>query len=152
MQAKDLRSQPPRRWNVRVDGIPWLPRLIDKARAERAGTLGAYLFGQSPMDRSFLRQFRISHSEFARVAARNQSDEAVLSALLARDPESAVRIRRWCDGFERRHGWFLFLLDVDDGYLGGVWRAFKPVVTLGANGLTWTIKRIWPWHSAETSE
>jgi len=152
MQAKDLRSQPPRRWNVRVDGIPWLPRLIDKARAAVAGTLGSYLFGQSPMDRSCLRQFRISHREFARIAAQNESDEAVLAALVARDPESRARIQKWTNGFERRHGWFLFVLDVDDGYLGGMWRVVKRIVTPGADALTWTIKRIWPWEFAERSK
>ena len=31
--APDLRRHPPRRWNVTVDGVIWLPRMIDKARS-----------------------------------------------------------------------------------------------------------------------
>lgn len=151
MEAKDLRSEPPRRWNVRVDGIPWLPRLIDKARAAQAGTLGAYLFGQSPMDRSLLHTAGIGHREFARIVAGSPADEAVLAAIAARDPQALERLRSWSDGFERRHAAFLYVIDLDDGYGGGPLRALKPLVNLLANGLTWAVKRVSPSRAVERS-
>ncbi|HET9029615.1 MAG TPA: DUF5069 domain-containing protein [Candidatus Aquilonibacter sp.] len=149
MQAMDLRARPPRRWNARIDGIPWLPRLIDKTRAAQAGTLGAYLFGQSPMDRECLHAFGLGHREFARIVAASPTDEAVLAALIDRDPAALERARRWSDGFERRHAAFLFVIDLDDGYLPGPWQALKPVSNLLANALTWTVKRVWPSRAIE---
>ena len=61
MEARDLTVVPPRRWSESLGGITWLPRLIDKARAALNGTLGSYLYGQSPMDRGLLKQLGLSH-------------------------------------------------------------------------------------------
>lgn len=149
MYAQDLRSAPPRRWNVRIGEIPWLPRLIDKARAAQAGTLGAYLFGQSPMDRACLRALGLGHREFARIVAANPNDEGVLRALDERDPGALERARAWGSGLPQRHAAFLFLIDLDDGYLTGPLRPLKPLVNLFANSFTWAVKRIWPSAVAE---
>ena len=143
MEARDLRVSPPRRWNETIDGIPWLPRLIDKARAAHQGTLGAYLFGQSPMDHSLLRALGMGHRSFGEVVREAADDDAVRAALDARDPQARSRARDWGRDLERRHGWFLFILDLDDGYASRL-RSIRPAVTAGANALTWTIKRIWP--------
>lgn len=69
MQVRDLRHESPRRWNEQLDGVAWLPRFIDKARAALHGTLGAYLYGQSPVDRDFLHTLGISHRVFAEIVA-----------------------------------------------------------------------------------
>lgn len=148
MQAKDLRSEPPRRWNERLGGIPWLPRLIDKARAAHAGTLGAYLFGQSPMDRSCLRALGLRHRDIAAIVASAGNDDDVLAALVARDPLAIEQGRAWGEDFARRHRLFLFVIDIDDGYAGAL-RPFKPVLNVLSNSLTWVMKRVWPSRAAE---
>lgn len=144
MNAKDLRSEPPRRWDERLGGVPWLPRLIDKARAARAGTLGMYLFGQSPMDRACLRVFGLGYRRFAEIVDASSDDHAVLDAILQHDPEALERARRWAQGFERRHAMFLFVLDLDDGYATGPARALRPVAKAVANAASWLAKRLWP--------
>jgi hypothetical protein len=148
MQARDLRRMPPRRWSDTLDGIPWLPRLIDKARAVQAGTLGAYLYGQSPMDRSLLRALGLGHRSFASIVAQASDDDGVAAGLAARDPQSLDRARAWGSRLARDHGWFLYVIDVDDGYAqSGALHAIKPAVTAAANALTWALKRVWPYRA-----
>src|SRR5579862_585641 len=104
MIAKDLTRVPPRRWNERLDGIPWLPRLIDKASASNAGTLGTYLYGQSPMDTRLLHILGLGHGSFERIVAEANDDRAVLAAIAARDGGALDRGRAWANGFEFRNG------------------------------------------------
>ena len=52
--AKDLTQEFPRSPYDTLDGIPWLPRLIDKVRALGAGRLGAYTPYPCGGDKSFL--------------------------------------------------------------------------------------------------
>ncbi len=152
MLPRDLRIAAPRRWIESVDGIRWLPRLIDKARSAHNGMLGSYLYGQSPMDRSLLRALQLGHTEFARIVRLHTTDDAVIEALRGRDPDSLERARRWSAALHRRYWWFLFVLDVDDGYAGGIWKAMKPAVNLSANTLTWIMKRVWPSRAIERSK
>jgi hypothetical protein len=144
MQAKDLRAGPPRRWNEQIGGIPWLPRLIDKARAEQAGTLGPYLYGQSPMDRSLLRAMGLGHRSFAEIVAAAPDDDAVLAAIAQRDAQSLQRARAWGERLPHDHAWFLYIIDLDDGYTSAL--GMKPLVTAAANSLTWVLKRVWPYR------
>ncbi len=144
MHVKDLRFEPPRRWNVAIDGIPWLPRLIDKTRAALAGTLGSYLYGQSPTDCACLRALGVGHRAFAHIVAGARDDADVLAALAARDPEALDRARAWGARLAPEHQLFLFFIDVDDGYAGDVLRRLKPLLNAATNGLTWTLKRVWP--------
>lgn len=143
MEARDLRAGPPRRWNDTLDGIPWLPRLIDKARAVHACTLGTYLYGQSPTDHSLLRVLGLSHRRFLELVGVAHDDNAVLVALQARDPQSLARAREWGSDLGRKHGWFYLILDIDDGYAAHL-RPLRGVINAGTNALTWTVKRVWP--------
>ncbi len=152
MQAPNLQTNAPRRWSESVDGIAWLPRLLDKTRAGLAGTLGSYLYGQSPIDRGLLHALGIGHTEFARIVAHAPDDFAVVQTLAQRDPHSIERARAWSRRLRTKLRWFMFVLDVDDGYAGGFWSAVKPVVTPAANGFTWTIKRLWPSRALERSK
>ena len=52
--AKDLTKEYPRSPFEELDGLPWLPRLIDKVRALQAGTLGEYTPYPCGGDRHFL--------------------------------------------------------------------------------------------------
>ena len=129
----------PRRWSDSVDGIAWLPRLIDKARMAQAGTLGAYLFGHSPFDAALLKRLRTSTEEFAEIVSAAATDDAVLGALRARGFDEAA-VRRWSARLPRSARFYTTLWDIDDGYatpnligraLLAPWRAVeKPAMAL----------------------
>lgn len=139
----DLRQGPPRRWSVELDGVAWLPRLIDKARAVRAGTLGAYLYGQSPTDAGLLRTLGLGHRAFLALVGEAPDDAAVAAALTARDPGAMDRARAWSADLRANHKLFLWVMDLDDGYLpGGRW--ITPVLNLGSGLFTAAIKRLVP--------
>jgi hypothetical protein len=134
MNVPDLTVAPPRRWNVAVDGVVWLPRMIDKARAYQAGTLGSYLFGQSPVDDSLLARCGLTYRDFLVLANEAADDAGVLAAIEARSPGAQQRLRRWSDALCRKQRIFLALIDWDDGYTGtrglahAVRRGLKPAV------------------------
>jgi hypothetical protein len=122
----------PRRWNVEVEGIRWLPRMTDKARMSANGTLGAYLLGHSPVDRALLVRLGLSTDEFAALAAGCEDDRAVLDALRRRGFDEA-RVRNWSDRFEATYRTYIHLWDVDEGYVAPspvervMLSAFRPV-------------------------
>ena len=152
MHAKDLRAGPPRRWSDRVDGIRWMPRLIDKTRAALAGTLGDYLYGHSPVDRGLLRALGVRYREFSRIVNDAPDDAAVLAALQARSPKSVARARAWSARLPFTHSLFLLALDIDDGYLGKPWLALKPPLNSCTNAFTRWLKRRFPSNAAELKE
>jgi Domain of unknown function (DUF5069) len=106
----------PRRWSVEVDGIRWLPRMIDKARMHRSGRLGAYLLGHSPVDHALLVRLGVTTEQFAEIVDRCADDEAVLAALRSRGFDEA-RVRRWSERFPATYKTYIFLWDVDEGYV-----------------------------------
>ncbi len=138
----DLRAGPPRRWSESLGQIRWLPRLIDKTRAALAGTLGDYLYGQSPLDRSLLRTLGISHREFARIVGGAPDDADVLAALQARSPAGVRAARAWSERLTRRRI-ELFLIDLDDGYLDGKWEPVRIPVHFASSVVCKAIKRMW---------
>ena len=146
MTVRDLQSSPPRRWSEQLDGIYWLPRLIDKTRAALAGTLGGYLFGQSPMDGALLRALGVSHRDFAAIVLGAPDDEAVLASLASRDSTALERARAWSAKMPRRNGLFLWFLDVDDGYRASWLRA---PIALGADGISRAAKWLRPSRAAD---
>ncbi|MFN2448218.1 MAG: AI-2E family transporter [Candidatus Baltobacteraceae bacterium] len=129
MQAKDLRAQAPRRWSEELGGIVWLPRMIDKTRSAIAGTLGDYLYGQSPIDRGLLRALGVTHKDFTGIVRRSGGDDGkVLAALQARSEDSLRLARRWSENLSKRHGLLMYLIDLDDGYSGGPLQGFRSLV------------------------
>jgi hypothetical protein len=139
----DLSQRPPRRWNARVEDILWLPRLIDKTRAAAAGTLGDYLYGQSPVDRALLRALGLSYARFTQVVLDARTDDEVVARIAGLDPEAPERARQWSRAALRSPGirLFFFLLDVDDGYVGG---PVKTVANALSNPLARWLKRRFP--------
>ncbi len=133
---------PPRRWSGQLAGVYWLPRLIDKARAAASGSLGDYLFGQSPTDRALLRALGLGHRAFLTLVEAAADDQGVVAALSARDQGAIERARVWSAELERKHRLFLWFLDVDDGYCGSRW--FRGPIHAIANGISRTAKRLWP--------
>ena len=129
MQAPDLRSGPPRRWCSDVNGVIWLPRLIDKVRAERTGRLGTYLLGQSPVDDAFLAVAGISYARLLAVIteadmgasgpgdAAIASDTAILAGIEAVSPGATARLQAWSLEMPRKRSLHMRVLDIDDGYI-----------------------------------
>jgi len=144
MQAKDLTAAMPRRWTEQVDGIYWLGRLIDKANAAAHGTLGDYLYGQSPMDDWLLRALNIDYPTFTSIVAQAADDAAVLAALAARSPNALERARAWSATLPRRQAFYLWFIDIDEGYLGEAWRPVKTLFNALSGPLSRTIKRVAP--------
>jgi quercetin dioxygenase-like cupin family protein len=71
-----------------LDGYAWLPRMIDKSRAARAGTLGDSVH-PCPVDRRCLALLGIDFATFSEVVARSADDAEVLVGLRAAGAASA---------------------------------------------------------------
>ncbi|GAC1657916.1 MAG: hypothetical protein NVS9B12_10270 [Vulcanimicrobiaceae bacterium] len=153
MEVRDLSKVPPRRWSEEVGGIKWLPRLIDKTRAALAGTLGMYLYGQSPMDRSLLRTLDLRYRDCTKIVANALSDDDVVRQIAMKSPAGIERARTWSRTLPRRQRLFLFVLDLDDGYLEGwYWKALRAPTSAAANAVSAAAKRIWPSRAGEWKE
>lgn len=75
--ALDLSKQVPRSPFEELDGFPWLPRMIDKARAYFAGTHGDYSPYPCPGDRIFLKFFGLDAKALGDLIQSGASDEAI---------------------------------------------------------------------------
>ena len=64
-----------------LEGYAWLPRMIDKARAFRAGTLGDYYRYPCPIDTTCLRRLGIDAVQFADICERATDDNDILELL-----------------------------------------------------------------------
>jgi|HubBroStandDraft_6_1064221.scaffolds.fasta_scaffold1146610_2 hypothetical protein len=148
MEAPDLRNAPPRRWSDENNGIRWLPRLTDKTRAAIAGTLGGYLYGQSPVDRDLLRALGIHYREFTQIVQGAPDDSTIFTALAACTPDGIERAREWSKRLPSERRLFIWIIDVDDGYVPAL-RWLLPAAHLTSNLFTATIKRIWPSRATE---
>jgi hypothetical protein len=72
----------PRDGSVQVGGLPWLARMIDKARLEAAGEIERYdLEYPCPMDQQLLKQLNIGADVFQNIAVSANTDEQVLFEL-----------------------------------------------------------------------
>ncbi len=117
--VRDLRKEPPRRWSDAIEGIVWLPRLIDKMRAYQTGTLGTYLLGQSPVDDELLACAKTDYAGFARIVAAHATDAEVLHALEALHLGNHERLVQWSRTMPKKRALHMQILDLDDGYTGG---------------------------------
>jgi Domain of unknown function (DUF5069) len=88
MTPLDLTQRPPRPFRAELDGIAYLPRAIDKTRAELpGGNLGAYLILSDEvvtMSAMFYRKMGITHEEFTAAVASAETDDDVAAWLRAR--------------------------------------------------------------------
>ncbi len=89
--------------------------MIDKARMKTAGSLGAYLLGHSPVDRSLLQRLNVTTDEFTRIVESQPEDLAVLTALRVRGFDEPS-VRRWSERFETTWRMYIPLWDLDEGY------------------------------------
>lgn len=75
--APNLTQRPPRSPRVRLGGYVILPRILDKGRADLAGTAGEYRYN-NPMDRHWFRFTGISHESLRAEIARGLGDGELL--------------------------------------------------------------------------
>lgn len=115
MTTSPTGSAVPRRWNVEIDGIRWLPRMIDKARMSASGVLGTYLMGHSPVDKALLDRLGITTDAFVDIVRTAPDDESVLQALRKRGFDE-TRVRRWSERFPATYKTYIVLWDLDEGY------------------------------------
>jgi len=80
--AKNLAHEDPAPMDAKLAGYPWLPRMIDKARASQAGTLGTYYRYPCPIDRACLDLLGIDADTF-RDITNHADDQAVIDQLAA---------------------------------------------------------------------
>jgi hypothetical protein len=88
----DLTKRNPRGPREKLGGMIWLPRVIDKARAHLAGTLGEFSYG-CPMDQHFFGFVGTTTEAFLEGVRSSPDDTAVLAWLkrtCAPRSESAV--------------------------------------------------------------
>lgn len=103
----DLTKDYPRSPRDRLMGLPMLPRMIDKARAALANTLGEYVFGEkSPFDMGLLEFLALSPDAFLGGVRSSPDDEAMVRWLQA-------NARRFTPG-EAEQFALVFLNDGDD--------------------------------------
>jgi hypothetical protein len=79
--AKDLAQEEPPPMDAKLAGYPWLPRIIAKARASHAGTLGTYYRYPCPIDAACLDLLDIDADTFREIANRAVDDQAVVRDL-----------------------------------------------------------------------
>jgi Domain of unknown function (DUF5069) len=91
--------------------------MIDKARMDDRGELGAYLLGHSPVDFALLARAGVTTAEFAEIVRRSRDDQAVLAALRACSGFDEPRIRRWSDRFRSTYRILIPMWDLDEGYI-----------------------------------
>ncbi len=77
----NLSQRPPRSPRVRLGGYVLLPRLIDKCRAEVAGTRGEYHYN-CPMDQRFFTFAGVDHEALKKEVAKGLGDGALLAWIL----------------------------------------------------------------------
>ena len=85
LRNENLAEEDPAPMDDALGGYPWLPRMMDKARASRSGQLGNYCRYPGPIDAVFLGILGLSPPEFAGIA---------VEALEARDVP--VQLGSWC--------------------------------------------------------
>lgn len=145
MSAYDLRTTPPRRWNAQIEGVIWLARLIDKARAHEAGTLGMYLYGQSPVDNSLLAAARIDYAGLLDAVRAAPDDDGVLREIERRAPGATQRLRAWSAKPPVTCRVTFAWNDVDEGYTRGpVARVIRTVSDGIYPVLTSTLRKLFP--------
>ena len=64
----------PRGRELVIDGLEWIGRMADKARAQHGGYIGEYIY-PCPIDRRVLAQLQLSSEDFIQMAVEAESDE-----------------------------------------------------------------------------
>ncbi len=80
LRTKNLAREALRPMDETLEGYAWLPRMIDKARAASAGTLGDYVH-PCPVDRRCLALLGVGARRFGEIASGARTAADVLAGL-----------------------------------------------------------------------
>lgn len=112
--APNLSEHPPRSPRVRLGGFVHLPRMLDKARAQAAGTLGDYMY-PCPLDQRTLAYMGIRAEDFQAAVETGKNDTEMLAWIMenlspARLPHEIKAWSAWMEqvapGDAERHAKF----------------------------------------------
>lgn len=94
--APDLSQRPPRSPRVRLGGYVLLPRILDKGRAQVAGTTGEYKYN-NPMDRHWFRFTGITPEALLEQLAAGKGDGEILNWVEETAPHARTpwEIQQW---------------------------------------------------------
>ena len=103
INAPDLTKRPPRSPRVRLGGYAVLPRLLDKGRAELAGTNGEYNYN-CPLDQRFTQFVGIDALALRQELAAGKGDLEILQWIHAhaRNKHSPAEIEAWSKEQQQR--------------------------------------------------
>jgi len=100
MTTKDLSKEAPRSPRTRLGGYAILARMIDKGRAEIAGTAGDFHY-DCPLDKRLLEFKGVNAEEVKKLLASGATDEQVVAWLGSNGtPKTAEEIKAWSDASE----------------------------------------------------
>jgi hypothetical protein len=101
ISSLDLTQRPPRSPRVRLGGYTILPRILDKARAELAGTAGEYKY-KNPNDWHFFRFTGVDPDALLAQVKTGAGDWDLLVWINENAPlkRTALEIRLWADWSE----------------------------------------------------
>ena len=104
MNAPDLTKHAPRSIRVRLGGFVLLPRMLDKGRAEIAGTNGEYRYN-CPLDQHFLEFVGLDSAALREQLAAGLGDWAILQWIQAHSnhKRSGLEIAQW-SAFQESRG------------------------------------------------
>lgn len=103
MNAPDLTKRPPRSMRAQLGGFVILPRMLDKGRAEIAGTNGEYHYN-CPLDKHFTSFVGIDAAALREQLAAGKGDGEVLQWIMAHatHKRSILEIQQWSAYHESR--------------------------------------------------
>jgi hypothetical protein len=84
--AASATPQEPRSGGLSLAGVPWLARMIDKARLQPTGALEILdLDYPCPMDQRLLSRLGLTGEAFQQIVLANPTDDGILAALKERN-------------------------------------------------------------------
>ena len=103
ISAPDLTKRPPRSSRCRLGGYALLPRMLDKGRAELAGTPGEYHY-DCPLDQHILNFLGLDAAALKEQLATDKGDGDILEWIKAnaKHPRYPWEIEQWSDYMTRR--------------------------------------------------
>jgi hypothetical protein len=101
--APDLTKRPPRSSRARLGGYVLLPRMLDKGRAEIAGTNGEYHYN-CPLDQHILNYLGLDPAALRAELAAGKGDGEILEWVNAnaKHKRAPWEIEQWSDFHQRR--------------------------------------------------
>ena len=85
----------PRRGRDSIDGVLWLARVSDKARAAAAGTIHDYIY-PCPMDKGVMERWGITPEQFDAAIKAHATDAGLLQWLRERTTDAKIEsANRW---------------------------------------------------------